>query len=135
MKQLGLDLTQYGFGLTFSPEVAPPNTAGTFPPVTPPPFNLNTITGGFSANDFYVTVPTAMVRLLESDNQTRTLAKPSVRGAEGAADHDEPGRPDPGAQLDDTVRHDRARHDSARDELHLQAHRRQPHRDAARHLR
>jgi general secretion pathway protein D len=84
VKQLGLDLTQYAFGLTFSPEVAPPNTSGTIPGANPPPFNLNTISGGVSANDVYVTVPTAMVRLLESDNRTRTLAKPSVRGAEGA---------------------------------------------------
>ncbi len=83
-KQLGLDLQQYALGFTFSPEVAPPNTSGTFPPATPPPFNLNTISGGMSANDFYVTVPTALVRLLESDSHTRTLAKPSVRGAEGS---------------------------------------------------
>ena len=83
-KQLGLDLQQYALGFTFSPEVAPPNTSGTFPPATPPPFNLNTISGGISANDFYVTVPTALVRLLESDSHTRTLAKPSVRGAEGS---------------------------------------------------
>ena len=86
VKQLGLDLSQYAFGLTFSPEVAPPNTGSTpgAYPAQPPPFNLNTISGGISTNDFYVTVPTALVRLLESDNHTRTLAKPSVRGAEGA---------------------------------------------------
>jgi general secretion pathway protein D len=82
-KQLGLDLQQYALGLTFSPEVAPPNTSGTFPPATPPPFNLNTISEGMSPNDMYVTVPTALIRLLESDSRTRTLAKPSVRGAEG----------------------------------------------------
>jgi general secretion pathway protein D len=29
-------------------------------------------------------VPTALIRLLESDSKTRTLAKPSVRGAEGS---------------------------------------------------
>ena len=83
MKQLGLDLTQYALGFTFSPEVAPPNTPGSFPPVSPPPFNLNTISGGIGPNDYYVTVPTALVRAMESDNKTRTLAKPSVRGAEG----------------------------------------------------
>jgi general secretion pathway protein D len=83
VKQLGLDLSQYALGFTFSPEVAPPNTVGTFPPTTPPPFNLNTISQGVSAQDFYLTVPTAVVRLLESDSKTRLLAKPSVRGAEG----------------------------------------------------
>jgi general secretion pathway protein D len=83
-KELGLDLQQYALGFAFSPELAPPNTSGSFPPATPPPFNLNTISEGFSANDFYVTVPTAVIRLLEADSRTRTLAKPSVRGAEGA---------------------------------------------------
>ena len=83
-KQLGLDLQQYALGFTFSPEVAPPNTSGSFPPSTPPPFNMNTISEGISPNDMYITVPTALVRLLESDSKTRTLAKPSVRGAEGA---------------------------------------------------
>jgi general secretion pathway protein D len=83
-KQLGLDLNQYALGFTFSPEAAPPNTSGTFPPANPPPFNVNTIRGGISTNDFYATVPTAVVRLLENDNHTRTLAKPSVRGAEGS---------------------------------------------------
>jgi len=84
VKQLGLDLNNYALGVTFSPEVAPPNTAGTIPPVPPPPFNANTLSQGVSAQDFYLTVPTAVVRLLESDAHTRTLAKPSVRGAEGA---------------------------------------------------
>jgi len=83
VKQLGLDLTQYALGFTFSPEVAPPNTVGTPTPIPPPPFNLNTISQGVSAQDFYLTVPTAVVRLLESDSKTRLLAKPSVRGAEG----------------------------------------------------
>jgi hypothetical protein len=67
---------------------------------------LNTISGGVSANDFYVTVPTAMIRLLESDNKTRTLAsRPCARRRR--ANHDEPGRPDPGAELDDPVGHHR----------------------------
>jgi general secretion pathway protein D len=83
VKQLGLDLSTYGLGFTFSPEVAPPNTAGTFPPAVPPPFNTNTVSQGVSAADFYATVPTAVVKLLESDQKTRTLAKPQIRGAEG----------------------------------------------------
>src|SRR4029078_5149410 len=39
-KDLGLNLSNYSLGLTFSPEVAPPNTSGTIPPAAPPPFNL-----------------------------------------------------------------------------------------------
>ena len=43
LKELGLDLSNYAIGLTFSPELSPPNTSGTFPPAMPPPFNINTI--------------------------------------------------------------------------------------------
>ena len=32
LKQLGLDLSQYALGLTFSPEAAPPNTPALFRP-------------------------------------------------------------------------------------------------------
>ena len=84
VKEYGLDLSNYAIGLTMSPEVAPPNTSGTFPPGTPPPFNANTITRGISTNDLYLTVPTAMVRFLESDANTRLIAKPNLRGQEGA---------------------------------------------------
>jgi general secretion pathway protein D len=37
------------------------------------------------ANDFYMTVPTALVHLLESDTRTRVLARPQVRGRDGTA--------------------------------------------------
>lgn len=84
VKEYGLDLSNYALGLTMSPELAPPNTAGTFPPATPPPFNANTITRGISTNDLYLTVPTAVVRFLESDANTRLIAKPNLRGQEGA---------------------------------------------------
>lgn len=84
-KQLGLDLANYALGFTFSPELAPPNTAGTLSqaPDIPPPFNLNTLSQGVSAQDFYMTAPTALVRLLESDQKTRVLARPQLRGTEG----------------------------------------------------
>jgi general secretion pathway protein D len=85
-KRYGLNLNAYAIGLMFSPEVAPPNTSA--PPVTapdsPPPFNLNTISQGVSTADFYMTVPTAIVRFLESDTRTKTIAKPQLRGAEGS---------------------------------------------------
>ena len=50
---------------------------------SPPPFNLNTISRGVSTADFYLAVPTAIVRFLESDTRTKVIAKPQLRGAEG----------------------------------------------------
>ena len=82
-KEFGLNLNNYALGLTFSPEVAPPNTTGPIPPTGPPPFNLNTISQGISTADFYLTVPTAAVRFLENDTHTKQIAKPQLRGAEG----------------------------------------------------
>jgi general secretion pathway protein D len=82
-KELGLNLSNYSLGLTFSPEVAPPNTPGPTPPTNPPPFNLNTITQGVSTADFYLSVPTAVVKFLEQDSRTKLIAKPQLRGAEG----------------------------------------------------
>jgi general secretion pathway protein D len=83
VKQYGINLSNYSLGLTFSPEVAPPNTSGTIPPAVPPPFNLNTISQGVSTADFWLTVPTAFVQFLENDSHTKQLAKPQLRGAEG----------------------------------------------------
>ena len=51
--------------------------------VSPPPFNLNTISRGFTTADFYLAVPTAIVHFLESDSHTKIVAKPQLRGAEG----------------------------------------------------
>jgi general secretion pathway protein D len=81
----GLNLSNYALGFTFSPEVAPPNTSATFPGAPPPPFNLNTISQGVSMADFYMSVPTSQIRLLESDSSTRILARPQLRGTEGKA--------------------------------------------------
>jgi general secretion pathway protein D len=36
-----------------------------------------------STNDFYLTLPSAQLKLLESDQKTRLLAKPQLRGREG----------------------------------------------------
>jgi general secretion pathway protein D len=83
-KEFGLNLSNYALGLTFSPEVAPPNSGNPpIPPTAPPPFNLNTISQGISTADFYLTVPTAAVRFLENDTRTKQIAKPQLRGAEG----------------------------------------------------
>jgi general secretion pathway protein D len=83
-KQLGVDLSHYALGFTLSPELAPANTPNPgFPPAEPPAFNLNTISKGVSTNDFYLNVPSAQIKLLESDSKTRLLAKPQLRGREG----------------------------------------------------
>jgi general secretion pathway protein D len=74
-KQYGLDLGTYSAALAFSPESAPSDAAK--------PFNLNTISQGVSTADFYLSVPAAVVRFLESDSQTKVLAKPNLRGSEG----------------------------------------------------
>src|SRR5206468_9000747 len=50
---------------------------------SPSPFNLNPISRGVTTADFYLAVPTAIVRLLESESRTRVVAKPQLRGAEG----------------------------------------------------
>lgn len=82
----GLNLSNYQLGYTFSPEAAPPTTAtGSNFPNQPGPFNLNTISQGVSMADFYLTVPTAIVKALESDSRTKILAKPSLRGTEDKA--------------------------------------------------
>ncbi|MEO8483377.1 MAG: secretin N-terminal domain-containing protein [Acidobacteriota bacterium] len=83
-KQLGLDLNQWALGLAFSPEVSPAAGTGSIPMANPGAYNLNTISRGVSANDFYLTSPGAMIRLLESNQNTRVLARPSQRGQAGA---------------------------------------------------
>jgi type II secretory pathway component GspD/PulD (secretin) len=79
-KQFGLELSNYSVTGIFSPEVRPQTGDDG---VTVPPFNLNTVSTGISSADFYMTVPTAVVRFLESDNQTKLVAKPQLRGREG----------------------------------------------------
>jgi type II secretory pathway component GspD/PulD (secretin) len=83
-KQFGIDLSQYAITAVFSPETDPRGTADdNTATLTPQPFNLNTITRGVSTADFYLSVPAAVIRFLETDSQTRLIAKPQLRGAEG----------------------------------------------------
>jgi general secretion pathway protein D len=81
-RDIGLNLSQYAVGSIFSPE-APPGTGGQAGGTTTAPFNLNTITRGISMADFYLTVPQAVVNFLASDNTTKVIAKPQMRGMEG----------------------------------------------------
>jgi general secretion pathway protein D len=78
-KQYGLNLSAYAVGLFFSPEKPPgAGNVGTLGD----PFNLNTISQGISTADFYLSVPSAVLRFLESDSRTKVLAKPQLRGRE-----------------------------------------------------
>ena len=90
-KEFGLDLGSYQIDAAFSPERSAITTtggtgenAGTTTLRTTP-FNANTITRGVSTSDFYLSVPSAVIRFLESDTDTRVIAKPQLRGAEGTA--------------------------------------------------
>jgi type II secretory pathway component GspD/PulD (secretin) len=99
-KQYGLNLTEYALGGILSPEVSPNGTTTTTTEngstttassksqiptgvASPPAFNLNTISRGFNTTDFYLAVPAAIVKFLESDTNTKVIAKPQLRGAEG----------------------------------------------------
>ena len=79
-QQFGIDLSDFSIGGAFSPESDPRADGGG---LDPSPFNLNTVTRGISTVDFYLSVPSAVVQFLESDSETRLIAKPQLRGAEG----------------------------------------------------
>src|SRR5688500_3942416 len=81
-KELGLNLSQNQIGGIFSPEKLPTVTATGN--IDVPPFNVNTISQGVSTADFYLTLPQAIVRFLQSDVNTRFLAQTQLRGSEGA---------------------------------------------------
>ena len=81
-RQYGLDLTQYSIGGLFSPRSEP--AVGTAPnTVASSAFNANLLSEGVSLADFYLAVPAAIVDFLESDSETRLVAKPQLRGQEG----------------------------------------------------
>ena len=77
-KLFGIDLSSFSIGGAFSPEVDPRGAEA-----DADVFNLNTVTRGISTADFYLSVPSAVVRFLETDSETRLIAKPQLRGAEG----------------------------------------------------
>jgi len=81
-QMFGVDLSNYSIGAVFSPETDPRGN-GAVATFAPPPFNANTITRGISSYDFYLAVPSAIVHFLESDTETKLIAKPQLRGAEG----------------------------------------------------
>ena len=79
-KKYGIDLGSYSINAVFSPERDPRGDDQ----IANPAFNANTITRGVSSNDFYLAVPSAVIRFLETDSETKIIAKPQLRGAEGA---------------------------------------------------
>jgi general secretion pathway protein D len=84
-KKYGIDLGNYAINAVFSPERDPRSTAAATgqTALDGQPFNANTISRGVSTSDFYLAVPSAVVRFLEQDNETKVIAKPQLRGAEG----------------------------------------------------
>jgi general secretion pathway protein D len=80
-KQFGLDLGDYTITTAFSPTGDP--TSSTSSTLSQRPFNVNAISRGINTADFWAAVPSAAVKFLESDSQTRLLAKTQLRGAEG----------------------------------------------------
>ena len=85
-KQYGLDLSRYSLATTFSPGGAPSAGADDSPAngTAGGLFNLDALSGGVSAADFYAAVPAAVINFLEQDTQTRVVAQPQLRGQEGA---------------------------------------------------
>ena len=101
-KQYGIDLNGYSANFVFSPGSAPGSTtAGTGTTGTGTTgtgttgttttnvagatqtnlFGLNALRG-FTKGDMYLAIPAAIIRLLESDSDTKLVAKP-LRGSEG----------------------------------------------------
>ena len=74
----------------FSPEGDPRSTGtatgggDTAGVLTPRAFNANSVSRGINTSDFYLAVPAAVVRFLETDSETKVIAKPQLRGAEGS---------------------------------------------------
>lgn len=83
-KKYGIDLGNYAINAVFSPERDPRSTGDDgAAALNAQPFNANTISRGISTSDFYLAVPSAVVRFLEQDTETKVIAKPQLRGAEG----------------------------------------------------
>jgi len=83
IRQLGLDLNQWALGFTLSPEVIPPSVPGVLPPTVPPPFSLNALRPAPGRGDIFMTAPTMVIKLLESNSNTKVLARPAQRGRAG----------------------------------------------------
>jgi general secretion pathway protein D len=74
LKTVGLELDSYLVGLGYSGGENPPDESGWF--------DLSKVDFGNKSN-FSVTVPTAFLNFLESDQDTKIIAQPRLRGIEG----------------------------------------------------
>ena len=74
LKKFGLELDQYVMGLGYGGGENPPTDSGWF--------DLSKIDFSKKAN-FQVTMPTAFLNFLESDQDTKIIAQPRLRGIEG----------------------------------------------------
>jgi general secretion pathway protein D len=93
-KQYGIDLGAYAIDIVFSPERAVQAAVGDGDNPAPGGatgatsggtlFNANSVSRGINATDFYLAVPSAALRFLETDSETKIIAKPQLRGAEGS---------------------------------------------------
>ncbi len=77
LKNLGLDLSNYAITLSFSPGGAPP-ASGVVPPIP-----IGGLSNSFNKANLYAALPNAIINILESDQKTKLLAKPQLRGREG----------------------------------------------------
>ena len=66
-RAFGLDLSQYSIGAVFAPDAG-----------------ISDAASQLRSGDFSFSVPSAIVDFLESDGETRVVAKPQLRGQEGA---------------------------------------------------
>ena len=73
-REFGLDLTQYAIGAVFSPGAILSNSSA------PEAVGVPSLVG---SGDFYLSVPAAVINFLETDSETRLVAKPQLRGQEG----------------------------------------------------
>ncbi len=90
-KQYGLDLNDYSANFVFSPGAVPgTTTSGTGTTTTSAAtgvthtnlFGLPALRG-FNKGDLYLSIPAAIIRMLENDTDTKLVAKPQLRGSEG----------------------------------------------------
>ena len=74
-REFGLDLAQYAVGGVFSPDSSASSSGTT---------NGLDASSAIRSGDMFLSVPSAVIRFLESDSETRLVAKPQLRGQEGA---------------------------------------------------
>jgi general secretion pathway protein D len=78
-KAFGLNLATFMAGIQYAP-----NGLGSSQAPGGDYLQPGTLLAGASATDFYLTHPQLVIRLLEMDAHTQVLAKPSLRGSDGA---------------------------------------------------